>query len=183
MPVVEPRYCHCHRHFYGRQHCGAVLAVCLLLLTCLTLLAVATLRAAALELTMAGNAHYMSQAFELAQTGLTVAVAGINDNTTRLVADEGWTDAIAARGEGTQAGHAYEVSVRYLYRGAPPPDAVSNEAPGSEPNPTEAFFFELTAIGTTHARGAKSVQTRGFWIPAENSRPVRLTYWFPHAET
>ena len=159
-----------------RRHRGVALVVCLVLLTSLTLLAVATLRTATLELTMAGNAHYMVQAFELAQTGLVVAVARINDGELGLVAADGWTHVAAVTGDDGNIGHAYEATLRYLYRDKPPPAAFSAEA-----GDTEAHYFEITATGTTHARGAKSVQTRGFWVPAVDSRPIRLTYWFAHA--
>lgn len=106
-----------------RRHRGVALVVCLVLLTSLTLLAVATLRTATLELTMAGNAHYMVQAFELAQTGLVVAVARINDGELGLVAADGWTHAAAVTGDDGNIGHAYEATLRYLYRDKPPPAA------------------------------------------------------------
>ncbi len=150
---------------------GAILAISLVLLMILTLLAISTMRTATLELAMAGNAQVMEKAFQSAQTGLAVAVARINNDELALGATDGWVHEDAVTGA-DDAGNAYAIGVRYLYRGEPPHD--------TDPE-IRALYFEMESTGTTRARNAKSVQTRGFWVPASGGRPINLTYWFPHA--
>jgi type IV pilus assembly protein PilX len=57
-----------HAHNFHYQS-GVVLVVSLIMLAMLTLLAITTMRGASLEVTMAGNAQFAENAFQLAETG------------------------------------------------------------------------------------------------------------------
>ena len=137
----------------------------------LTLLAVSIMRTAMLQTSMAGNLQYKEKAFQLAEAGLAVAIERINDGGLTLSASDGWEHAGFVVGTIDAPDDQYRVDLRYLHRGKPPPDRASEV--------TEALYYELKSTGMTRARNALSIQTRGFWIAAQDDRPVNLTYWFP----
>jgi hypothetical protein len=159
------------RRIHDQAQRGAALVVSLVLLVIMTMLAISTMRTATLELVMAGNARERARALELSQTGITVAIALINENKLPLVAAEGWTKRGAVTGSDGQTGGNYRVDLRYLYRGKPP-------AP-TEPEVAEAVYFEVESTGESGARKARSIQTQGLWAAAPGTRPVNLSYWFP----
>jgi hypothetical protein len=140
----------------SKRQKGAALVVGLVLMMVLTILAVSTMRTATLELLMAGNAQYKAKAFQLAETGLRDAVNQINEGSLALDATEGWENLGALTGSVDDTGDDYVVDVRFLRAGDPPPSY-------SEGGEITALYFELTSTGQTIARGAKSVQTQGFW--------------------
>lgn len=135
---------------------GAALVVGLVLMMVLTILAVSTMRTATLELLMAGNAQYKEKAFQLAETGLRDAINQINEGTLALDTTDGWENVGAITGSVDDSGDDYVVDVRFLRAGDPPPSY-------SEGGKITALYFEITSTGQTVARGAKSVQTQGFW--------------------
>jgi hypothetical protein len=150
---------------------GAVLAISLMLMMTMTLLAVSTMRTATLELMMVGNAEHREIAFQAAQTGLAVAIGLLDDNELALVAEEGWSKKNAVTSTPADTGHSFTTSLRYLYRGDPPPE---HGAAGQK-----ALYFEIDATGWDRGRNTRAVQTQGFWVFEDGSRPVNLTYWFP----
>jgi hypothetical protein len=165
------------RRIHDQAQRGAALVVSLVLLVIMTMLAISTMRTATLELVMAGNARERARALELSQTGITVAIALINENKLPLVAAEGWTKRGAVTGSDGQTGGNYRVDLRYLYRGKPPAPTEPEAAGAVEA--AEAFYFEVESTGESGARKARSIQTQGLWAAAPGTRPVNLSYWFP----
>jgi len=70
------RACHLQR--------GAALIVGLVLLMVLTVLAISVMRTATLDLTMAGNAQFRENAFQLAESGIQVTLQRVRAGTLNL---------------------------------------------------------------------------------------------------
>jgi type IV pilus assembly protein PilX len=66
-----------------RQH-GAALIVGLVLLMVLTVLAISAMRTATLDLTMAGNAQFRENAFQLAESGIQATMRMVNTGLLNL---------------------------------------------------------------------------------------------------
>lgn len=60
---------------------GAALVICLVLLLVLTVLGISTMSTASVELRMAANDRFFENAFQLAETGIDLALRTLNDGT------------------------------------------------------------------------------------------------------
>lgn len=133
----------------GHGQSGAALIVSLILLMVLTVLAISTMRGASLGLLMAGNVQYRENAFQLAQTGI---------EATLRRGDPG-----AAVGDCTAPVPAAPVTVPGLdgqYTTAVCDRGVSF-TPGDSAR-LKTYNFEVTSIGSTEQRGARSRLVQGY---------------------
>lgn len=147
----------------GRQR-GAALIVGLVLLMVLTVLAVSAMRTATLDLTMAGNAQFRENAFQLAESGIRATLRRVETSAINLDAlpdcpakprpwsdvDLAWDPAVtvpALKGR-------YEVRVCTAGR--------TRDALGSSVSFTQ-LHYRIESRGRTDQRNAESVQAQGFY--------------------
>jgi type IV pilus assembly protein PilX len=129
---------------------GAALVVGLVMLVVLTLLAVSTMNTSTLQVTMAGNTQFSENAFQAAETGIDLALAQRNFNTTTPS-----TIVPTAVGNGTtEAVTTFEATT-------PVPDGGFSIGVGT--GGYQAFHFDTTATGTA-ARDASSEHTQSFYV-------------------
>jgi type IV pilus assembly protein PilX len=123
---------------------GATLVVGLVLLLVLTIVGVSGMNTATMELTMAGNAQFQQDAFQLAEDGIDIAIGTREFSTdgTRVV-DWLGTPEHDRRAETT-------------YR-------MNTPAPGSSVGELEAFHFDTTSVGRG-PRNAQSQHTQSFYV-------------------
>ncbi|MEZ5564470.1 MAG: pilus assembly PilX N-terminal domain-containing protein [Gammaproteobacteria bacterium] len=131
---------------------GAALIVSLILLMVLTVLAISTMRSASLGLLMAGNVQYRENAFQLAQTGISATLrrgdpgAGVSDCTAAPVTDPPVVV--------TALGGQYVTSV--CDRGV---SFTSGDSAS-----LQSYNFEVTSVGTTDQRDARSRLVQGYAV-------------------
>ncbi len=139
---------------------GASLIIGLVLLLVLSVLAVSTMSSATFGLTMAGNAQYTEQAFQLAETGVEVAIndgpfcAGCGPKATPATAV---TDA-----DGNDLGE-FEASTDYIEC---TPVVGFSEDYGSADS-FKAYHFQINSTGSS-ARAARSVHQQDFFLVGPN---------------
>lgn len=122
------------------QH-GAALVVALIMLVALSLLAISSMNTATLDLVMAGNEQYRSQAFANAETGIERALASGTFNT-------------GAATSSSSSGYSYSIE--------PQEDGAIQDAPPGYSEGSGQFgtvYFRITATGTSE-RGSRSVNTQ-----------------------
>ena len=127
---------------------GAVLVAALALLLVLTVLAASVMVTATLELTMTGNAQAAVLAFQAAETGIEVAIAGRFD--TDLVTT--YTGTAGAGGSDAFSATVTCVGV------SPLPDGMYSEAVGAR-----AIHFEIESTGTG-PRNAVAIHRQGVYV-------------------
>jgi type IV pilus assembly protein PilX len=139
------------------QQSGAALIISLILLMVLTVLAVSTMRTASLGLLMAGNAQVRQNAFQLAQTGIDAVVrqgqpVGVGDCTAPVA-----NPAVAV----PELRGRYTTSV--CYRG-------ESMTPGNSLARIPTYNYEVTSVGTTDERDARSRLVQGYALTGASGR-------------
>jgi Tfp pilus assembly protein PilX len=131
---------------------GATLIVGLVLLLVLTVLAVSTMSGATFGLTMVSNTQYSENAFQMADTGIDVSLAGgaWRNNPVTAIPATAVDDA-----DGDQIG-TYQANTAYQ-QNTPVPGGGNTEGL------FEACHFQTVAIGTS-ARNASSQHTQEFYV-------------------
>jgi hypothetical protein len=181
---------------------GAALVVGLILLAVLTVLTVAGMNSVTLELLMAANSQYTTQAFFAAEAGIAQALAAGDFSTDPAVSAARFDDlskpdptpvagrgAVIANCPPAASGDRCEYFVRYDVAAGPSPvPAVPGRDDGSL-----AYHFVIESVGVG-GRNAKVALTQGLYVqampgepsscvignPACGIRPVGppvLTYW------
>lgn len=170
------------RDLRGTQcQAGAALAVSLILLAVLTVLATTSMTVSTLELAMAGNEQYQSQAFYAAEAGISQALAAGPFSMDPAIAaaqfdDPASPDPTPIRGQGTQIAHCADQSSQandqceYFMRfdfaaGATP--VPGNVDPDSG---LHAYHFVVESIGVA-GRGAQVELVQGFYVVATAGDP------------
>ena len=136
---------------------GAVLAMGLILLMILTVLGISGMTTGALELTMAGNAQFYQQAFQAAETGLAIAIAGGQFDAAIDGAD------IVLRPMTLGDGSASVQAVTTFQGATPIPDRAFSLGVGAVGTTVQAFHFDVVAEGVG-PRNATSTHRQGFYI-------------------
>jgi hypothetical protein len=142
-----------HPHCTATRQRGATLVIGLVLLLVLTVLAVATMNSATFGLNMAGNLQYSETAFQVAETGVEVAInAGpFNDIVpTDIPATE------LADLEGIDVGVFDSIAQFQLCGGMP-----AGASTGVGEDAYSSYHFQITSTGTA-ARGATTTLTQDF---------------------
>ncbi|MCC7259013.1 MAG: hypothetical protein IT486_11650 [Gammaproteobacteria bacterium] len=143
-----------------RSQRGASLVIGLVLLLVLSILAVSTMSSATFGLTMAGNAQFSENAFQLAETGVEVA---INDGPFCAGCGPKATPATAvADADGNDIGE-YEASTDYLECTAV--EGFSEDYGSADS--FKAYHFQINSTGTA-ARAARSVHQQDFFLVGPN---------------
>ena len=139
---------------------GASLIIGLVLLLVLSVLAVSTMSSATLGLTMTGNAQYGENAFQMAETGLDLAITG-GGWTTAAMPDIPQTPVTDPNGVliGTYA--AQRSPPAGFQETTPPP--AGGFSIGIDDGTFSACHFLLQATGTA-PRGATSAHNQEFYI-------------------
>ena len=146
---------HTHKPIVRRRERGAALAVGLILLLILTMLAIATLATTTLDLRMAANAMYTTNAFEATERGIDVAILTNVPNTTTPTVTVGVTPA------GT-SGDTYTYTVKFnsLNGVTAVPSGGFSLGTGVGFN---AFHFDVTSTGTS-ASNAATTATQSYYV-------------------
>jgi len=135
-------------HARRKAQQGAALIVGLVLMLAITILGVSGINMATLELNMAGNSQAAQLAFQAAETGIDVALAGPVSTTTPQVYSN------VPIGDGT-----YTFSARVTCAGTTPvPEGIYSEGIGAR-----AIHFDIEATGRG-PRNASSTHTQGVYI-------------------
>lgn len=137
---------------------GAALIVGLILLLVMTVLAVATMSTASLELAMASNTQSAQNAFQLAETGIDVHLARLDEEPELLVAAAGAPPVCTGPTDVPELG-SYEACSRYTGEATPLPGSSAGVGTGFA-----AYHFVITSEGRA-ARGARAVHTQSFYLP------------------
>ncbi len=138
------------------KQCGVVLVVGLILMMTLTVLGISGMTTATLELTMAGNAQFYQQAFQAAETGLAIAIAG--GQFGAAIGETGIVLSPTTLGDGgssVQAVTTYQLAT-------PVPDRAFSLGVGIA-GTVQAYHFDVVAEGTG-PRHATSTHTQGFYV-------------------
>ncbi len=147
------------------QQQGAALIVSLILLMVLTVLAISAMRTATLDLTMASNAQFRENAFQLAESGVQTTLRSVEASAIDLAtlpacpatpppwtaADLAWDAAVpvpALRGR-------YEVRICY--------DGETADAVGSTIGAFRQNHYRIEARGRTDQRNAEAIHVQGFY--------------------
>jgi type IV pilus assembly protein PilX len=130
---------------------GAALVVGLILMLVLTVLGVSGMNMNTLELTMASNSQSQQDAFQAAETGIDLALAGHNFTTTAAtnVPPTALADQIDT-----------EATIEFKQT-TPVPDISFSMGVGT--GSVQAFHFDITAVGTG-PRNARATHTQSFYI-------------------
>jgi type IV pilus assembly protein PilX len=123
---------------------GATLIVGLVLLLVLTVVGVSGMNTATMELTMAGNAQFQQDAFQLAEDGIDIAI-GTREYSTDTPRTVDWL-----------GNPEYDRRAETTYR-------MNTPAPGSSVGELEAFHFDTTSVGRG-PRNALSQHTQSFYV-------------------
>ncbi len=135
---------------------GAVLVVALILLLTLTVLGISGMTTATLELTMASNAQFYQQAFQAAETGLAIAMAG--GEFGAAIDGAGLVLSPTTLGDGSSSVQA----VTKFQIATPIPDRAFSLGVGSA-GTARAYHFDVVAQGTG-PRNARSTHTQSFYV-------------------
>jgi len=143
------------RALRGRQT-GATLIVGLVLLLVLTVLGVSGMNTATMQITMAGNVQFQEDAFQMAEDGIDVALAGKNFTTVNPTT-VAWLNA------GTPSDRQ---SVTTFMTATPVPDIAFSM--GSSSGAVQAFHFDIISVGTSNpanSRGrATATHNQSFYV-------------------
>lgn len=151
---------------------GAALVVGLILLMVLTVLAISVMRTATLELTMAGNAQFRENAFQLAESGIQAVIrsaeAGainldaVGDCPAKPVPPRPWTDAElpwSATVELPALGGRYQTRLCL--------DGATVDMPGSTIGRFRQLHYRIESRGRTDQRNAEAIHAQGFYRQVE----------------
>jgi hypothetical protein len=150
----------------ARTQGGAALIVGLVLLTVLTVLAISAMRTATLDLSMAGNAQFRENAFQLAESGLEATLRTIATNLIPLealpacpAAPRPWSDAdLPWGGEVAVPALSGHYQVRFCY--------VGEESTGCGASSVGSAFrglhYRIESRGRTDQRNAEALHAQGF---------------------
>lgn len=141
----------------GRQR-GASLIIGLVLLLVLSILAVSTMSSATFGLTMAGNAQYSENAFQMAETGVEVAINSgpFNDQVATVVPATDVTDL-----DGGELGSYAATAAFQQCTGI---EGFSESIDGDS---YKAYHFQINSTGTSF-RGAQSQNQQEFFLVGPN---------------
>ena len=145
-----------HRPTGARRQRGAALAVGLILLLVLTILAIASLSTSTLDVRMAANAMYATNAFEVTERGIEIAVQTSVPNTTTPVVTVPVTVAPGTNGDT----YTYTLRFNPLNGVTAPPSGGYSLGAGLQMN---AIHFDVTSTGTS-ASTATTTATQSFYI-------------------
>lgn len=137
---------------------GASLIIGLVLLLVLSILAVSTMSSATFGLTMAGNAQYSENAFQVAEAGVEVAInAGpFNDQVPTVVPDTNVTDL-----NGDELG-TYGATAAFQQC-----TGIEGFSESIDSDSYRAYHFQINSIGTSF-RGAQSQNQQEFFLVGPN---------------
>ena len=145
-----------NRSFPVRRERGAALAVGLILLLVLTILAVATLSTSTLDLRMAANAMFTTNAFEATERGIDVAIQTTVPNTTTPTITVPVTVAPGTNGD------TYTYTVRFN-----PANGVTAVPSGGFSLGSgvgfNAFHFDVQSTGTA-ASSSNTTATQSYYV-------------------
>ena len=164
-----------------RREAGAALVVSLMVLAVLTVLTTSSMAISTLELAMAGNEQYQSQAFQAAEAGIAQALAAGSFSMDPAIAavqfdDPGSPDPKPTRGQGDQIANCpdqspqasgqceYFIRFDFAAGATPVPGSIG---PGSG---LRAYHFFVESIGVA-ARGARVELVQGFYVVAAAGDP------------
>jgi type IV pilus assembly protein PilX len=160
-----------HANRLDRQR-GAALVVGLILLMVLTVLAISVMRTATLELTMAGNAQFRENAFQLAESGIQAIIRSAEAGTTNLdavgdcpakpVPPRPWTDAELAWSSAVEVpalGGRYQTRLCF--------DGTTVDMPGSTIGRFRQLHYRIESRGRTDQRNAEAIHAQGFYRQVE----------------
>jgi Tfp pilus assembly protein PilX len=142
-----------------RQH-GAALVVGLVLLMVLTVLAISTMRTATLELTMAGNAQYRENAFQLAESGLDTTLQAIEQAGPAALPNVPCDPEPAWGPEVEIAVLGGHYQTRVCLAGS------TLDYPGSSIGQFRQLHYRVESRGRAQ-RNAESVHARGFYVQVQ----------------
>ncbi|HZF28850.1 MAG TPA: PilX N-terminal domain-containing pilus assembly protein [Gammaproteobacteria bacterium] len=135
----------------GKQG-GATLIVGLILLLVLTVLGVSGMNTSRMEVRMAGNTQFRQDAFQLAESGIDIAIASGAYNTTSAASTVDWL------------GTEYDREAETTFRTAVPLSAVAfsmgNTAGGGS---VMAFHFDVESHGKA-PRNAAAAHQQSFYV-------------------
>jgi hypothetical protein len=134
---------------FARQR-GASLVIGLVLLLILSVLAVSTMSSATFGLTMAGNAQYGENAFQMAETGVEVAINSgpFSDQVDTVVPQTNVADL-----DGDQIG-TFQATASFQ---------ECRPADGFSVDEYAAYHFQIDSTGTSF-RGAQSQNQQDFYV-------------------
>ncbi|MEM7469098.1 MAG: PilX N-terminal domain-containing pilus assembly protein [Pseudomonadota bacterium] len=144
-----------------RNQSGAALVTALVLLTIMTVLAITSMSTNTLEEKMAANAQEMNRAFQLAESGLQIALADGNAfDYTNLVNDQGTFDKAddvydytPVPLDETDLGTSYEADITYRAWFREEKNTIARGRRGWDVGKVY-FFFDLQSTGNTRATSA-----------------------------
>lgn len=157
------------RYRRPRGQDGAALIVGLVLLMVLTILAISVMRSATLGLTMAGNAQFRENAFQLAESGVASILHGADDGTLDLsllpdcpATAPPWT---ASALPWSSAVRIDQLGGRYQTRICL--DGTTVDMPGSSIGRFRQLHYRVESRGWTDQRNAEAIHARGFYRQVE----------------
>ena len=133
------------------EQSGATLIVGLVLLLVLTVVGVSGMNMATMEITMAGNAQFQQDAFQMAETAIDIQIAQRDYTTTAPTS--------LARLGGNPANNRQSVTTFQLT--TPVPDIAFSM--GTTTSAVQAFHFDIVAVGTG-PRNATSQHNQSFYV-------------------
>jgi uncharacterized membrane protein len=136
---------------------GASLVVGLVLLLVLSVLAISTMSSATFGLTMAGNAMYSENAFQMAETGIEVAMNSGPFSEVDLVLPETVVTDVDGEPVGT---HQATVSFQQC-------TTAEGFSESIDPDSYRAYHFQIDSVGTSF-RGAQSRNQQDFYLVGPN---------------
>lgn len=137
---------------------GAALIVGLILLLVMTVLAVATMSTANLEVVMASNTQNSQNAFQLAETGLDVNIANLDNNRNLLIAVAGTPPVCNGPINVPNVG-TFQSCSNYTNEVTPLPGSSTGIGTG-----LAAYHFIAISNGNSF-RNARSNHTQSYFVP------------------
>ena len=133
------------------EQSGATLIVGLVLLLVLTVVGVSGMNMATMEITMAGNAQFQQDAFQMAETAIDIQIAQ-RDYTTTAPTD------LARLGGNPPYNRQSRTTFQLT---TPGPDIAFSM--GTTASAVQAFHFDIVAVGTG-PRNAASQHNQSFYV-------------------
>ena len=132
---------------------GATLVVGLILLLVLTVVGVSGMNTATMEVTMAGNAQFQSDAFQQAEDGIDIALAQGNFSTNQAAPTlVPWLN-----------NPDYDRQSKTTYEINTPVPGVAYSTGSGIANMPQACHFDIVSVGKG-ARNASATHTQGFFV-------------------
>jgi type IV pilus assembly protein PilX len=148
---------------------GAALIVGLVLLMVLTVLAISAMRTATLDLSMAGNAQYRENAFQLAESGVEATLRDLEADLAPLdavpdcpPAPPPWTDAQLPWGAAVVV-----PALRGRYQVRVCANGATTDMPASSIGRFLQLHYRIEARGRTDQRNAEAIHAQGFYREIE----------------